>query len=162
MGNSNGGQFMEKFSHLSTPLKKKLRHILMIQVLIGAAIDAFALGFPKIARFLARMGAGESLIQIVIKGQEIRDVHGLPVELLEHASNGKPVDPYDLLDYDAREDLYRDRNGVARLYARAGVPMPDNFIEAYNRLDEVLQRLEWTGDTPPTNKVPTGANSNGG
>jgi hypothetical protein len=162
MGNSNGGKHMERIDHLGKPLKKKLQHILMIKILIGAAIDALILGFPKIAGFLARLGTGESLIQIVIKRQEIYAVHGPPVELLEHASNGKPVDPYDLLDFDVKEDLYRDRNGVARLYEQAGVPMPDNFIEAYNRLDEVLQRLEWTGDTPPTNKVPTGANSNGG
>lgn len=153
---------MERFDHMGTPLIKRMRHILMIKILTGAAIDAFALGFPKIASFLARLGAGESLIQIVIKKQEICAVHGLPVDLLEYASNGKPVDPYDLLDFDAKEDLYRDRNGVARLYKQAGVPMPENFIEAYNRLDEVLQRLEWTGDAPPTSKVPTGANSKGG
>ena len=153
---------MERFDHLGTPLKTRMRHILMMKVLIGTAIDAFALGFPKVARFLARLGTGESLIQIVIKGQEIRDVHGLPVELLEYASNGKPVDPYDLLDYDAKEDLYRDRNGVARLYELAGVPMPVNFVEAYNRLDEVLQRLEWKGGHPPTTKVPVGAKQNGG
>jgi hypothetical protein len=104
-----------------------------------------------VANFLSRLAAGAPLCQVVLEGGLVKDVHGLPEEILPPtmvrfggAIEGIRGTLYEILDYDELEmDLYDDE--IEDIYRRASVSMPDDHEEALASLDEAFAKLEWKG-----------------
>lgn len=109
----------------------------LLQLLLGAARAAQALGYPQTARLLGRLVAVEPLVQVVCRGGLVQAVHGLPAEIYP------PDEGYEVLDY---EDLERDLDDgeIAEIYRRAGLRPPADAGEARSGLDDAFARLEWS------------------
>lgn len=116
-----------------------LHHRELAQVISSAGLEALKLGYPQVAQLLLRLATGKPLVQIVVQGGLVQDVHGLPNEIL--LPGGELL--YEVLDYDDLECALED-DEIAEIYRRARIEMPSEPSEALVRLDEAFARLEWS------------------
>jgi len=106
------------------------------------AVQAKIYGFPQLAALLERIVKGEPLVQVVIRGGNLRAVHGLPSDLVEQSNGIIATEQYDLLDYDDLQGGFYDEE-LEELYRCSGMTMPEDKEEALGKLEEVFERLEW-------------------
>ena len=81
-----------------------LYHRKLAREISRAGLEALRLGFPQVAELMLLLATKRSLVQIVVRGGLVQDVHGLPNEIL--LPDGELL--YEVLDYDDLESALED------------------------------------------------------